>query len=79
MTQCALKVSGMSCGGCAEAVQQRLLKLDGVKAATANHKTGEVQVEYDPKKTSPEKIVSAFNEGNSGFKAEWVKPKTKRD
>ena len=79
ITQCALKVSGMTCEGCAEAVKARLLKLEGVKAATVNHKTGAVTVEYDAKKTSPEKIVSAFNEGSGGFKAELAKPAPKRD
>lgn len=79
ITQCALKVSGMTCGGCAEAVKARLLKLEGVKAATVDHTTGDVKVEYDAKKTSPEKIVSAFNEGSGGFKAELAKPNPKRD
>jgi copper chaperone CopZ len=77
VTQCALQVSGMSCGGCAEAVKARLLKLEGVKAATVDHTTGEARVEYDAKKTSPEKIVSAFNEDSGGFKAELAKPKPK--
>lgn len=31
VTQCALKVSGMTCGGCAEMVEKSLLKLEGVK------------------------------------------------
>ncbi len=69
ITQCALKVSGMTCGGCAEAVKQRLLKLEGVKTATVDYKTGDVQVEFDAKKTTPEKIVNAFNDGSGGFKA----------
>lgn len=78
ITQCALKVSGMTCGGCAEAVKARLLKLEGVKSATVDHTTGEARVEYDAKKTTPEKIVAAFNEGSGGFKAELAKRKPKR-
>lgn len=79
ITQCALKVSGMTCGGCADMVKKRLLKLDGVKAATVDHKTGDVRVEYDSKQTSAEKIVEVFNEGSGGFKAELSKPKAKRE
>jgi len=69
ITQCALKVSGMTCGGCADQVKQRLVKLEGVKSATVDYKTGDVQVDYDAKKTDPEKIVAAFNEGSGGFQA----------
>lgn len=78
ITQCALKVTGMTCGGCADKVKERLLKLEGVKTATVDYKTGDVQVEYDAKKTTPEKIEAVFNEGSGGFKAQLAKPKTKR-
>lgn len=79
ITQCALKVSGMTCGGCADMVKKRLLKLGGIKAATVDHKTGDVQVEYDTKQTNPKKIVEAFNKGSGGFKAELSKPEAKRE
>ena len=68
VTQCALKVSGMTCGGCAGMVEKSLLKLDGVTAAKVDYKTGEAQVEFDSKKTTPEKIVAAFNQVKSGFR-----------
>jgi copper chaperone CopZ len=74
-----LKVSGMTCGGCADMVKQRLVKLEGVKAATVDYKSGDVQVEFDAKKTTPEKIVAAFNDGSPGFKAQLAKPKAKGD
>jgi copper chaperone CopZ len=45
-----------------------------VKTAKANFKTGAVQVEYDSRKTRPEKIVTAFNQANPGFRAEQSKP-----
>ena len=77
ITQCALKVSRMTCGGCAGMVEKGLLKLDGVKTAKVDFKTGAVQVIYDSKKTTPEKIVTAFNQANPGFRAEQSKPSTK--
>lgn len=79
ITQCALKVSGMTCGGCADMVKKRLLKLEGIKTATVDHKTGDVQVEYDTKQITPEKIVEAFNKESGGFKAELAKPNAKRE
>jgi copper chaperone CopZ len=73
-----LKVSGMTCGDCADMVKERLSKLEGVKAATVDYKSGDVKVEFDAKKTTPEKIVAAFNDGSGGFKAQLAKPKAKR-
>jgi copper chaperone CopZ len=55
-------------------MQQLLLKLDGVTTAKVDYKTGEAQVEFDAKKTTPEKIVAAFNQANSGFRVGQSKP-----
>lgn len=73
VTQCALKVSGMTCGGCAAMVEKSLRKLKGVTTAKVDYKTGEAQVQFDSKKTTPEKIVAAFNQANSGFRVEQSK------
>lgn len=54
-------------------VEKGLLKLEGVTMAKVDYKTGEAQVEFDAKKTTPEKIVSAFNQVNSGFRVEQSK------
>ncbi len=75
IAQCALKVSGMTCGGCADQVKDRLVKLEGVKSAAVDYKTGDVKVEYDTKKTTPEKIVAAFNEGKGSFQAKVAEKK----
>jgi copper chaperone CopZ len=75
LAQCALKVSGMTCDGCAKGVESGLLKVDGVKAAKVDFKSGEASVEYDPKKTSPEKVVAAFNENQRGYRVELAKSK----
>lgn len=77
VTQCALKVSGMYCGGCAAGVQAGLLKMKGVIAAKADYKTGQVQVEYDSKKTTPEKIVASFNKTYPNVRAEVNESATK--
>jgi copper chaperone CopZ len=74
VTQCALKVSGMSRGGCAGMVEKSLLKLDRVTTAKVDYKTGDAQIEFDSKKTTPEKIVAGFNRANSGFRVEQSEP-----
>jgi copper chaperone CopZ len=58
LTQCAFKVHGMVCSMCAEGVQQPLMKLEGVKSASADYKTVAVRVKYDPSKTKPPKKSS---------------------
>lgn len=65
---CVLKVSGMTCGGCAAAVKSAAKKVDGVKDATVSHKEGRAEVSYDPSKTTPDAIARAISE-KSGFKA----------
>ncbi len=77
VTQCSLKVSGMTCEGCAPKVKQGLLKLKGVNAASVDFKTGKVEVTYDTKRTSPEKLVTEFNKQSSGFRAELARPGNK--
>jgi copper chaperone CopZ len=70
LTQCAFKVRGMVCSTCAQGVQERLMKLKGVKSASADYKTGDVQVRYDSRKTSPGKVIQGFSHGTSGFHGE---------
>jgi Cu+-exporting ATPase len=77
ITQCALKVSGMTCGGCAGLVEKGLLKVEGVKTAKVDFKTGEVRLVYDSKKTNPEKVVASFNQANPRFHAEQAKASPK--
>ena len=77
LTQCAFKVSGMTCGGCAGVVEQGPRKVEGVQDAKVDWKSGDVKVKYDEKTTTPKKIVAAFNKQNPGFRAELPKPKDK--
>ena len=42
-----LKVDGMSCGGCEDAVENALRTLDGVHRVDADHDAGTVEVATD--------------------------------
>ena len=51
-----LRVTGMTCGGCENAVKRTLLKVDGVQDVTASHGDAQVGVSFDPAKVAPEVI-----------------------
>ena len=55
-----LKVTGMTCGGCENAIRRVLSMVEGVTAATASHKNESVTVSYDPQKASRDQIVRAI-------------------
>lgn len=43
-----LHVQGMTCTGCEERIGRVLSRLDGVRQAGADHRTGQVRVAFDP-------------------------------
>jgi len=47
MTHTTLSVTGMSCGGCEQAVEDALNGVDGVSSAAADHESGTVEIEAD--------------------------------
>ncbi len=56
MEQVVLQISGMGCGGCAQRIQMALSRLGGVRNSSADHRSGEVRVVYDPSRTSSETV-----------------------
>jgi mercuric ion binding protein len=59
-------VEGMHCGGCASGIKAMLKRTDGVVSADVSYERKEAVVEFDPGRTSREKIVEAIN--NMGYK-----------
>jgi len=47
-----LSVTGMTCGGCENAVRRNVSKLEGVEDVTASHADGVVTVRFDSSKTA---------------------------
>jgi len=45
-------------------ITQSMLEVEGVKNAKIDGKNNGVQVSYDPGKTTPHKIITAFNKEN---------------
>ena len=61
-----LPIAGMTCASCANRIERRLNKLDGV-TATVNYATEKARVEYDPGAVAPEQLVAAVEA--AGYRA----------
>ena len=48
METLTLNVTGMTCGGCENAVKRAVGKLEGVTSVAASHADQRVDVEFDP-------------------------------
>jgi copper chaperone CopZ len=60
MTQ-TLHVTGMTCGGCENAVKRAVGKLPGVASVEASHAAGQVTVDFDEGQTSLDSIKSKIS------------------
>jgi copper chaperone CopZ len=56
-----LHVTGMTCGGCENAVKRAVGKLPGVASVEASHQEQRVTVNYDEAQTTPEAISAKIN------------------
>ncbi len=62
-----IKISGMTCGGCAASVTRALTALPGVAKASVSLEKALAVVEYDPDRVSVETLCQAV--GDAGFEA----------
>lgn len=58
-----LKVEGMSCGGCENAVKNILEGTAGVASAKASHVTSTAEIVYSPNQVSVDQLIAKINEG----------------
>jgi Cu+-exporting ATPase len=61
-----LPITGMTCASCANRIERRLNKLDGV-TATVNYATEKARVEFDPGTVAPEQLLGAVE--SAGYRA----------
>jgi P-type Cu+ transporter len=61
-----LPIIGMTCASCANRIERKLNKLDGVEA-TVNYATEKASVEFDPQVVEPEQLVAAVE--SAGYQA----------
>jgi copper chaperone CopZ len=71
-----LKISGMTCFKCSGAIRQSLSQVKGVQKAVVSLGGKEARVTYDPKQTSPQKLVEAVKQthGMGPYSATVKKP-----
>ena len=62
-----LKVSGMTCSGCAVSVRNALLEVPGVTSTSVDREAGRATVQYDSSKVSADQLLEAVNK--TGYKA----------
>lgn len=61
-----LPISGMTCASCANRIERKLNKLDGVEASV-NYATERATVDYDPDAVEPEQLLAAVEA--AGYRA----------
>jgi copper chaperone len=55
-----LRVTGMTCGGCENAVKRAVSALGGVSDVTASHRDNRVTLTFDPTRTNRGAIADAI-------------------
>jgi len=65
MDSLTLRIEGMSCGHCLNAVNKSLAALPGVRITSVV--IGRAQVEFDPAKVDPARIIAAIDD--AGYRA----------
>jgi len=69
-----LKVTGMTCGGCASSIMRALVAIDGVHdvkvTLSAGKVASEVNVQYDEQFTSSDNLKLAIKEAGFGIEAD---------
>lgn len=63
-SQIELAIGGMTCASCANRIERKLNKLDGV-TATVNYATEKARVHYDAADVSPEDLVATVEQAGT--------------
>ncbi|WP_370181878.1 heavy metal translocating P-type ATPase [Rhodococcus wratislaviensis] len=72
-SQIELAIGGMTCASCANRIERKLNKLDGV-TATVNYATEKARVHYDAADVSPEELVATVEQAGYTARLPEVKP-----
>ena len=62
-----LRVTGMTCGGCTSKVTHALEAISGVIDVEVSLTAGEATVQYDERRTSPDRLKVAIAEAGYGI------------
>jgi copper chaperone CopZ len=57
-----LRVRGMTCTGCEERIGKVLSRLDGVYETSADHRSGEVRINFAPELVAPQTLTERIEQ-----------------
>ncbi|UGY91264.1 heavy-metal-associated domain-containing protein [Streptomyces gobiensis] len=57
-----LHVQGMTCTGCEERIGKVLSRLEGVRETSADHRSGNVRVAFDPGQVTPDMLAERIEQ-----------------
>ncbi|EWG09727.1 heavy-metal-associated domain-containing protein [Cytobacillus firmus] len=66
MEKVSLKVAGMTCSHCEEAIKNALLSIDGVASVSIAFHDEHAEIEYDPEKSDKENLIKAIKDQGYG-------------
>lgn len=66
MEKVSLKVVGMTCSHCEEAVKNALLSIDGVASVAIAFHDDHAEIEYDPEKSDVKHLIQAVEDQGYG-------------
>jgi copper chaperone len=66
MDTTVISISGMTCGGCANAVTKVLLALPGVVEVDVSHIEAKAEVSYEPDRVKPDQMKVAIEAAGYG-------------
>ncbi|MFZ3077389.1 MAG: heavy metal translocating P-type ATPase [Candidatus Aenigmatarchaeota archaeon] len=67
-------ITGMHCASCAQNIEKRLKGEEGVASASVSYSAGRASAEFDPEKTSEQKLAGTIN--RMGYKAFFAAPES---
>ncbi|KAJ1399857.1 P-type ATPase [Sesbania bispinosa] len=70
ISECRIKIKGMTCTSCSQSVEHALQMVDGVKKAVVGLALEEAKVHFDPKLIDAKKIIEAIED--AGFGADLI-------
>jgi Cu+-exporting ATPase len=70
-----LPISGMTCASCANRIERKLNKLQGV-SATVNYATESANVEFDPRTVEPDRLVAVVEAAGYGATLPTAQPES---
>jgi Cu+-exporting ATPase len=76
MSTLELPIAGMTCASCANRIERKLNRLDGV-SASVNYATEKARVDFDPNAVAPEQLVAAVEA--AGYQATLPADEPERD